>query len=152
VAYTGEIFPKPDANWLSKLADEKNNNNITGFKNARADELMARYQTTFDFGARARLLQELDGILSREHHWIFEWTAPYERIVFWHKFGYPAGYLTRVGSVRDMVLLWWIDPERNRALQEAMRTPSAQLGEGPSEDRYWLEFAQVESKETPERR
>jgi microcin C transport system substrate-binding protein len=149
IAYTGEIFPSPDVNWLSSLADQKNNNNITGFKNARADEIMIQYQKTFEFSERARLLRELDGILTRDHHWLFEWTAPYERVVFWHKFGYPQGYLTRVGSFRDIVSLWWIDPERNRRLDEAIKDSSVQLGEGPSDDKYWLEFDRLESKGTP---
>ncbi|MGH7556066.1 MAG: extracellular solute-binding protein [Longimicrobiales bacterium] len=152
IAYTGELFPTPDINWLSELADQKNNNNITGFKNARADEIMRQYQKTFDFGARARLLHELDGILSREHHWLFEWTAPYERVAYWNKFGAPQGYFTRIGSFRDIVSLWWIDPERNRRLEEARKDLSIQLSEGPSDDKYWLEFARLESKGTPETR
>ena len=149
IGYTGETFPKPDASWLSQLADEKNNNNITGFKNARADQIMLQYQKTFDIAARTKLLQELDGILTAEHHWIFDWTAPYERVAYWHKFGYPQGYLTRVGSFRDIVHLWWIDPERSRRLDEARRDQSIQLGEGPSDDKYWLEFARLESEGTP---
>ena len=40
IAYTGSVFPSPEQNWLSRLADEKNTNNITGFKNARADEII----------------------------------------------------------------------------------------------------------------
>jgi microcin C transport system substrate-binding protein len=148
IAYTGETFPTPEVNWLSSLADQKNNNNITGFKNARADAIMMQYQKTFDFKERARLLRELDGILTREHHWLFEWTAPYERVVYWHKFGYPPGYLTRIGSFRDMVLLWWIDPDRSRKLDEAIRNTSIQLGEGPSDDKYWLEFARLETEGT----
>ena len=80
---------------------------------------MRQYQKTFDIAARTKLLRELDGILTAEHHWIFEWTAPYERVAYWHKFGYPQGYLTRVGSFRDMVRLWWIDPERSRALRRS---------------------------------
>ena len=149
IAYTGELFPTPDINWLSELADQKNNNNITGFKNARADELMRQYQKTFEFSERARLLRELDGILSREHHWLFEWTAPYERIAYWNKFGAPKGYVTRVGSFRDIVSLWWIDPERARRLDEARKDSSIQLGEGPTDDKYWLEFARLETKGAP---
>lgn len=148
IAYTGETFPRPDASWLSQLADQKNNNNITAFKNARADEIMLRYQKTFDIGTRTKLLQELDGILTSEHHWIFDWTAPYERVAYWHKFGYPQGYLTRIGSFRDIVRLWWIDPERSRRLDEARRDQSIQLGEGPTDDKYWLEFARLESEGT----
>jgi microcin C transport system substrate-binding protein len=146
IAYTGELFPTPDINWLSELADQKNNNNVTGFKNARADEIMRQYQKTFEIGERTKLLRELDGILSAEHHWLFEWTAPYQRVVYWHKFGYPQGYLTRTGSWRDIARLWWIDPERDRRLGEAMRDQSIQLGEGPSDDKYWLDFARTESQ------
>jgi len=146
LAFTGELFPTPEANWLSSLADQKANNNITGFKSARADEIMKRYQKTFDFKQRVELLQELDGMLTDEHHWLFEWTAPYQRIVFWHKFGYPKGYITRTGSFRDMVQLWWVDPERSRKLDEAMRSPSLQLGEGPADDKYWLQFSPTENE------
>jgi hypothetical protein len=139
-------FPKPDVNWLSQLADQKNNNNITGFKNARADQIMLQYQKTFDIAARTKLLQELDGIFTAEHHWVFEWTAPYERVAFWHKFGYPQGHLSRIGSFRDIVRLWWIDPERSRRLAEATRDQSIDLGEGATDDRYWLEFAKAETE------
>ncbi|OFW17458.1 MAG: hypothetical protein A3F70_13670 [Acidobacteria bacterium RIFCSPLOWO2_12_FULL_67_14] len=152
IAYTGETFPKPDAIWLSELADQNNNNNITGFKNARADEIMRQYQKTFDIETRTTLLRELDGILTAEHHWIFDWTAPYERVVFWHKFGHPRGSLTRIGSFRDIVPLWWLDPERNRRLSAAVRDESIRLDAGSSDDTFWLDFAKAESEGTPARR
>ena len=54
----GELVPRARTlNWLSQLADQKNNNNITGFKNARADQIMLQYQKTFDSAARTQLLQ-----------------------------------------------------------------------------------------------
>lgn len=146
IAYTGSIFPSPEQNWLSRMADEKNTNNITGFKNARADEIIAAYQKEFDFEKRVTLLHELDGLITNEHHWILEWTAPYERLVFWNKFGQPPGVLTRTGDQRDLVSLWWFDQEKSRKLDEALRNPSIQLGEGPSEDRYWLEYARLEAQ------
>jgi microcin C transport system substrate-binding protein len=128
------------------MADQNNTNNITGFKNARADEIMEIYKKEFDFDARVTLLRELDGLITNEHHWILEWTAPYSRLVYWNKFGQPPGYLTRVGDQRDLVSLWWIDPDRSRALDEARRDTSIQLGEGPSDDRYWLEYARLEEE------
>ena len=149
IAYTGELFPTPDINWLGALADQKHNNNITGFKNARADQIMQQYQTTFDIGERTKLLRELDGIMAAEHHWLFEWTAPYERIVYWHKFGYPQGLLTRVGDTRDLMRLWWNDPERGRQLDAARKDQNLKPGEGASDDRHWLEFARRESEGTP---
>ena len=40
-----------DGNWHSSLADVNNTNNITGFKNARVDELCKQYDKTFDVEA-----------------------------------------------------------------------------------------------------
>jgi microcin C transport system substrate-binding protein len=149
IAYTGSTFPSPEAELRSDLADQKNTNNITGFKSSRADEIIAAYQKEFDFQKRVRLLRELDGLFTGEHHWILEWTAPYERIVFWNKFGQPRGLLTRIGDYRDIPSLWWLDPARAQQLTEALRNPSLQLGEGASEDRTWLDFARLEAERSP---
>ncbi|NOT28235.1 MAG: ABC transporter substrate-binding protein [Acidobacteria bacterium] len=146
IAYTGEVFPSPEQNWRGRLADEKNTNNITGFKNARADQIIDAYGKEFDFDKRVALLQEFDSILANEHHWILEWTAPYERVVYWNKFGQPPGYITRIGDYRDILTLWWFDPDRSAQLDAALRNSSATLGAGPTDDRFWLDYAQLESK------
>jgi ABC-type transport system substrate-binding protein len=149
IAYTGVLFPSPEQELSSRLADEKNTNNITGFKNKRADEIIEAYHKSFDFQERVKLLQELDGIVTGEHLWILEWMAPYQRFVYLNKFGHPKGYITRTNDYRDIPLLWWVDAEKSRRFAEAMRDESIQLGEGPSEDKYWLEFAQLESQGVP---
>jgi microcin C transport system substrate-binding protein len=149
IAYTGEVFPSPEQSLLSRLADEKNTNNITGFKNARADAIIEAYRTAFAVEERTKLLRELDGLVTNAHHWILEWTAPYERVVYWNKFGMPEGVLTRVGDWRDIPSLWWLDPQREQALHTAMGSASAKLEPGPSDNRYWLEFARVEAERSP---
>ena len=146
IAYTGSTFPSPEQNLLSRLADDKNTNNITGFKNTRADDIIVAYRTAFEFDERVKLLRELDGIVTNEHHWILEWTAPFQRVVYWNKFGYPKGILTRIGDSRDIPSLWWIDAERTQRLEEARKASSVHLGEGPSDDRHWLEFAKLEDQ------
>jgi microcin C transport system substrate-binding protein len=146
VAYTGEAFPNPEGAYLSTLADQKNNNNITGFKNKRADEIINAYNREFEQSKRVKLLQELDGLITNEHNWILEWTAPYERIIYWHKFGYPEGMLTRIGDYRDTPTLWWIEPDLAAKLEAAQRDSSIQLGAGETENRYWLEFAKAQEK------
>jgi microcin C transport system substrate-binding protein len=143
------VFPSPEQSWLSKLADVNNTNNITGFKNARADQIIEEYNKEFDFNKRVKLLQELDGIISNQHIAILEWTAPYERFVYWNKFGHPPGYLTRIGDIRDIPSMWWIDPGLSAKLAQALKDPSINMGEGPSEDKYWLDFDQKNTVSAP---
>jgi microcin C transport system substrate-binding protein len=147
IAYTGSTFPNPEATLHSSLADQDNSNNITGFRNQRADEIIAEYKTAFDLENRVRLLQELDGLVTDAHHWILEWTAPYERVVYWNKFGQPRGMLSRVGDYRDIPSFWWIDPERTRELAAALGDSSIRPGAGQTEERYWLDFARFEEEE-----
>lgn len=139
-AYSASVFPSPELVWHSKLADQKNSLNVTGFKDKRADEIMDAYGKSFDLKERVKLLQELDAILTNSHNIILQWTAPYQRLVYWNKFGQPKGILTRVDDYLIVPSLWWFDPEKNQKLQEALRDSSIQLGEGPSDDRYWLEY------------
>ena len=147
IGYTGALFPSPEQNLHSSLADQKNTNNITGFKNKRVDEIIEAYKKEFDQDRRTTLLRELDGIVVGEHLWVLQWSAPFERVVFWNKFGYPQGVLTRVGDSRDIPTLWWIDAEKSQKLDAAMKDQSVQLGEGQSDDRYWLEYAKRETEQ-----
>jgi microcin C transport system substrate-binding protein len=147
VAYGGGgPFPLPEQFWHSAQADKKASTNTTGFKNARVDEIIALYERELDVQKRAVLLRELDGIVSGEHHYLLEWYAPFERIVYANKFGQPPGLITRIGDYRDPVSMWWIDPQKNAALERAMRDPSVKLEVGASEDKYWLDFAKVEEQ------
>jgi ABC-type oligopeptide transport system substrate-binding subunit len=146
MAYSGVLFPDPEANFQSKLADQKNTNNITGFKNKRADEIIDAYLKEFDLAKRTKLLQELDGIITGEHHFLLEWAAPFERVVYWNKFGQPKGIITRVGDHTDIPSMWWIDAEKDQKLKQAIKDPSIKLEVGPTEDKYWLDFSRLEEK------
>jgi hypothetical protein len=56
----------------------------------------------------------------------------------------PEGVFTRIGDYRQATSLWWIDPEKTRQLEEAMRDPSKKLPVGETDNKYWLKFANVE--------
>ena len=145
----GGPFPLPEQFFHSAQADQKASTNISGFKNARVDDIIGEYDREFDVQRRAALLSELDSIVSAQHHYLLEWYAPFQRVVFWNKFGYPNGVFTRIGDYRDTVSLWWFDPQKNQELDAALRDPSRTLPVGASDDRYWLEFAKVEEKQNP---
>jgi hypothetical protein len=42
--------------------------------------------------------------------------------------------------------MWWIDADKEKKLKQALKDTSIQLGAGPVEDKYWLEFAKVEDQ------
>jgi microcin C transport system substrate-binding protein len=146
MAWGGLLFPNPETSWHSRLADVDNTNNITGFKSARVDQLLTEYDRMFDAEERVRVIREIDGIIANSHQYILHWSAPYTRVVYWNKFGAPLGYLSRIGDYGAIWMMWWIEPQKERALQEALRDPSKQLEVGPTEDRYWLEYAEREQR------
>lgn len=151
MAWTGLVFPNPETSYHSSLADQDNTNNITGVKNARIDEIIDGYDRMFDLDERIAAIREIDGILAQDYPYILTWSAPFQRIGYWNKFGQPEGILSRFGDYRDITTLWWIDPEREARLAEAMRDPAVQLEVGVTEDRYWLDYgrAQADRPVTP---
>jgi microcin C transport system substrate-binding protein len=137
-------FPDPDTMFHSRLADVNDNDNITGFKDPKIDQILEKYGRTFDLKERTALIKELDGILTGQYHYALAWYPPAERLAFWNKFGYPEGYLTRTGEYESglylgpgMEMLWWIDPAKEQALQQAMADPSKKLEAGEVESHFW---------------
>ena len=142
-------FPMPDTMYHSAQADRPASNNISGFKNPRADEILDAYDTTFDVKERIALMQELDGIVANSYLYMLEWYAPFHRVAFWNKYGHPESYVTRIGDYDDPRSMWWVDPEKQAALEEAQRTGSS-LEMGPDEIRYWLDFENRTEMQEPQ--
>jgi len=137
-------FPVPDTEWLSSLADLNSTNNITGFKNARVDQLCADYDRAFDMKDRIRIMREMEGIVANSYNYILLWSAPSISIAYWNRFGMPPGTLTRARDDYDAHYLWWIDPDKDGKLQQALRDPSIKLPVEPMENHYWTEYAKTD--------
>jgi microcin C transport system substrate-binding protein len=143
----GNLFPLPRTEYHSSLADPPNTNNLSGFKDKRIDDLLDRYDVESDAAKRDMLLRELDGILTRHHHYIMEWYPPHStRIAFWNRFGHPDGTFSRVSDYQGFLApglpqLWWIDPEKSAKLDHALRDQTIKLDIPPIEDRFWQEYA-----------
>jgi len=141
VGWTASLFPDPQQLWHSSQADALHSFNYSGFKSDRADELMAAYYREFNQERRVDMIREIDGILASQYPYVLEWDAPFRRIVFWNRFGYPAGVFTRTGDYfLDMPTYWWIDPEKEARLQQAMRDSSTTLDPGVTDVHYWDEI------------
>ena len=137
-SWGGLFWPNPNSAWHSLQADPANTTNITGMKNARIDSLAKLYDEEYDQERRIELIREIDAILMEECHYALAWYGPFSRIISWNKFGYPEGSLTRTGRYYDIMFLWYEDPAKKRAMEEAIADPSIQLPTGEVEDKYWL--------------
>ena len=133
-------FPNPETEFHSKLADQMNTNNITGFKDRRVDELCDLYDKEFDLKKRVEIIREIDGIVANSYQYVLGWDAPFQRFAYWNRFGHPEGYLSRIGDYTDIISFWWVDANKQRALDEAMRDPSKKLEAGQPDVRSWQEF------------
>ncbi len=137
----GLVFPNPETSIKSTLADKKNNNNITGFKNPRVDELLDLYDIEFDQDRRIDIIREIDGIYSDVHPaaWGMSRLVP-ERLLYWKKFGYPDYMLTKYsGSYSDILTHWWFDTDSKTELKSAMENNS-KLSIGEIESTYWKDL------------
>ena len=144
VAYSAsKPFPMPRTMYHSSQADLPASNNLSGFKNARVDEIIEAYDVEGDLATRIELMRELDGIVANSYIYIMEWYAPYHRFAYWDKYGQPESYLSRIGmglsGYFDPFIMWWHDPAKEAALNQARRE-SAALEVGPSEIDYWADF------------
>jgi microcin C transport system substrate-binding protein len=121
-SWSSLLFPNPETSWRSSLASQMNNNNITGFKNPRVDELCKQYNVTMDRAEQKKIIREIDTLVCDDVPYAFGWYARFDRILFWDKFGHPASYLTKTYDRPELSILltWWFDEAREKALKEAM--------------------------------
>src|SRR5262249_43549260 len=60
----GSPFPSPRSDYHSDFADTPNNNNISGLKDKKVDQIIDQYDVEFDSAKRTQLLRELDNLLA----------------------------------------------------------------------------------------
>ncbi len=152
----GLVFPNPETSLNSALADSKYNNNISGFQNARVDELCAEYDREFDQKRRVEIIREIDGIYSDIHPAAWGIARMFCRLMYWDKFGHPEHMVGRyTGDERSIYGSWWLDPEKEARLNAAKENDE-NLEQGEVMVKYWpklleqmrLEEAQKAEQET----
>ncbi len=123
------LWPNPESSWMSDLADKETNNNWPGFKNAEVDKLCKEYDLEFDRKKQIEIVRKIDKIIFTEHPYALAWSANFDRILYWDKFGHPPTYFSRIGDSLSIKGSWWFDAKKKAALEEAMKT-GAQLPVG----------------------
>ncbi|RMH73103.1 MAG: ABC transporter substrate-binding protein [Gemmatimonadetes bacterium] len=138
-SWSSSIFPYPRS-YHSEMADRDNTSNIYGFKNARVDSIIEAYDREFDLQKRIELIREFDGIVADTRVSAWATHRPYQRLMFWNKFGYPEYMVSRYGGdYRSVYSYWWYDPEKVHRLYEAIENDTP-LEIGELEVRYWPEY------------
>lgn len=127
-AWGASLRKDPEGMWSSKEAERLSGNNITGFKNARVDEIIAQQKSMFDISARHELVREIDGILAKDAPYALLWNISATRLVYWNKFGTPPTVLSKFGNERDAFSLWWDDEDASAELEDAMESGDAAPG------------------------
>ena len=100
--------------WGSDAADQPNSRNIAGIKDPVVDELIELVISAPDRESLVQRTRALDRVLLWGHYAIPQLIAPFDRIVFWDKFGRPEITPLRGPNVLD----WWIDEEKVKSLPE----------------------------------
>ncbi|MBO4643723.1 MAG: ABC transporter substrate-binding protein [Alphaproteobacteria bacterium] len=99
--------------WGSAAADMNGSQNYAGIKNPVADALIEKIIEAPDRKKLVAAVKALDRVLLWEYYVVPHWYIPSVRLVYWDKFGMPDVPVMK--GVQMMT--WWIDPEKENALQ-----------------------------------
>jgi microcin C transport system substrate-binding protein len=119
-ARTAGFYPDPRQYLHTSFLASTNNNNIWGFGSEEVDELIRIYEEDLDFENRRAAMNRIDQIVQEEAFYIPFWAAPYIRVVYWDYIRFPEFFLPKRTEQLTDFMVYWIDPERRRALEEAM--------------------------------
>ncbi len=118
---TTGFYPSPRQYIGVEFKNAKNNNNIWGFGTPEVDDLIQIYETDMNLAARQAAMHKIDAIVQEQAFYIPFWTAPYIRVAYWDYMRFPAFYLPRRTEQLTDYLVFWIDPQRQAALKQAMQ-------------------------------
>lgn len=125
VNWTAGFYPDPKQYLGSEFKKAKNNNNVWGFGTPEVDQLISIYEKDLDFEKRKQAMHRIAEIVHDEAFNIPFWSAPYIRVAYWDYLRFPDFYLPRRTEQLTDYMVYWIDPKRKAALEEAMRTNKA---------------------------
>ncbi|HAO20285.1 MAG TPA: ABC transporter substrate-binding protein [Desulfobacteraceae bacterium] len=131
-AWSSVIFKDPESMWSSKEAERKSGNNITGFKHPRVDELIEKQRAVFDMSERNKICREIDKIVYEDYPYVLLWNINYVRLLYWNKFGTPDTVLDKYGDERGAYWYWWIDPDSEADMKDAVKKNTPLPAKPPS--------------------
>jgi len=124
MAWGASRLRNPESMWSSDEADREASNNIPGVKDPEIDRLIDMQKTEQSLARRNEILKDLDTRLTELLPSVLLWQSDRHRLLYWNKFGTPECVLGKFGDPSDAVVYWWVDPEKEKALEEARRSNS----------------------------
>jgi microcin C transport system substrate-binding protein len=125
IGMSAGLFPDPREYLATEFKNSKNNNDFWGFGTPEVDALIKTYEENLDADARRQAMWKIDQIVHDEAFYLPFWTAPYVRLVYWDYVQFPEFYLPRRTQGLTDWFVYWIDPAKKAALEEAKRTNKA---------------------------
>jgi microcin C transport system substrate-binding protein len=125
LAMTSGLYPDPRQYLGTEFKKTNNNNDFWGFGTAEVDGLIKIYEQSLNPHARRQALWRMDRIIHDAAFYIPMRMAPYIRLVYWDYMQFPDFYLPKRTQQYSDWMVYWIDPEKKKALAEAMRTGNA---------------------------
>jgi microcin C transport system substrate-binding protein len=107
--------------WGSAAADQPGSRNIAGIKDPVVDELIDLVIAAPSRESLVQRTRALDRVLLWGHYVIPQLIAPFDRLVYWDKFGIPEVTPLQGPSTN----YWWFDEEKARSLAERRRSLEA---------------------------
>ena len=95
--------------WGSHAADRHGSRNLSGIKNPVVDDLIDLLIAAPDRKSLVNRVRALDAVLQWQHLVVPHWHIPYDRFVYWDRFGRPDV----VPDQGEQFMTWWIDPEKD---------------------------------------
>ena len=135
------FYPEPRQYLHTEFKATTNNNNIWGFGTDEVDELIQIYQDDLNPTARLDAMHRIDEIVHEEAFYIPFWDAPFTWLVYWDYVQFPEFYLPRRNQTLNLTdwMVYWIDPEKRAALEQAMASGEAlPLDEELDKDYYGI--------------
>ncbi len=99
--------------WGSQAAGTNGSRNTAGIKDPAVDKLIEKIVFAKDREELVAATRALDRVLLWGEHVVPQWHYPYDRVVYWDKFGRPETLPSQSSAILQT---WWIDPNKARKL------------------------------------
>jgi len=119
------FYPEPRQYLHTEFKNAKNSNAFWGFGTPEVDALIKIYEEDLDADKRREAMWKIDQLVHDAAFYIPFWDSPYIRIAYWDYIQWPEFYLPKRTQALTEWMVWWIDPAKKTALEEAKRTNTA---------------------------